>query len=146
MFKKITDYKNLNSIIGLLIITFLILFNLYNKKKQVEIEKYEGKSIAYTKQIIRGEDLNSIKFYFYYKEKLFYSQQILKDEEKHRSDILNDYFLVTFDTNNLDKNYIHLDKKIKPDSVTLVKAGFTYKKYYEHDIATNTYIERYKWR
>ncbi len=134
-------------VFGLLLIVFLFVLGFYNKReKQEEIEKYDGKSIAYTKKIFRGENSHSIRFYFYYKNNLYYGEQTLEDEEEHRSDIINDYFLVTFDKNNLEKNYINLDKKIQPDSLTLINEGFKYKKYYEHDIATNTYIERYKWQ
>ncbi|WP_445711085.1 hypothetical protein [Flavobacterium sp.] len=132
---------------GLLLIVFLFVLDFYNKRgKQEENEKYDGKSIAYTKKIFRGENSHSIKFYFYYKNKLYYGKQTLEDKEEHRSDIINDYFLVTFDKNNLEKNYIHLDKQIEPDSLTLVKTGFKYKKYYEYDISNNTYIEHYKWQ
>lgn len=134
-------------VFGLFLIVLFFALSFYNKrKKQEEIENYDDKSIAYTKKILGGEDSHSIKYYFYYKNKLYYGEQTLEDEEKNRSDIINDYFLVTFDKNNLEKNYIHLDKKIEPDSLILISQGFKYKKYYEHDIATNTYIERYKWQ
>ena len=139
--------EKITYVFALFLIVLLFVLSFYNKrKKQEEIENYDSKSIAYTKKILRGENSHSIKFYFYYMNNLYYSVQTLKDEEKHRSDIINDYFLVTFDKNNLKKNYIHLDKKIEPDSLTLISQGFKSIKYYEHDIATNTYIEHYKWQ
>ena len=36
-------------------------------------------------------------------------------------------------------------QEIKPDSITLTKAGFKYVIYYDYDIPTNTYIKKHKW-
>ena len=62
-------------------------------------------------------------------------------------DILNKYYKVKYDLNNPKANYIILDKELKPDSLTLVKAGFSKTKYYIYDSGiTNKYLEKSKWK
>ena len=50
-----------------------------------------------------------------------------------------------FDKNNPESSHIYLNEEIRPDSITLIKAGFKYVTYYEHDMPTDDYIKKYKW-
>ncbi len=60
---------------------------------------------------------------------------------------LNKFYEVKYDLENPKANYIVLEKEVKPDSITLVKAGFTRTKYYIYDAGvTCKYIEKLKWQ
>ena len=61
--------------------------------------------------------------------------------------LLNKFYKVKYDINNPGGNYIVLEKELKPDSITLVKAGFTKTKYYIYDGGVSCrYIEKSKWK
>ncbi|WP_130734741.1 hypothetical protein [Flavobacterium sp. J27] len=145
MTKKYINYKILNVVIVFLLFC-LVFLNQYNntKKRKEAVEKYDGTGIAYIKETIYEDSHVYIRFYFYHNGKIIFSKQSERDE--NQTNILNNYFLVTFDTKNPKNNYIHLNKRVQPDSLSLVNAGFKYKKYYIHDITTNTHVEKYKWQ
>lgn len=63
-------------------------------------------------------------------------------------DLVNKFYRVKYDPNSPEKGHaIILSEELKPDSITLVKAGFTKTKYYIYDAgATCKYIENSKWK
>ncbi|MBJ2123035.1 hypothetical protein [Flavobacterium sp. IB48] len=49
--------------------------------------------------------------------------------------------------NKPEENEIFLEEEVKPDSLSLVKAGFTKTKYYEYDNGvTGKYLEKSRWK
>ena len=112
-------------------------------KHNQEIKTYSGSTIGLAnsfKYYTKTKDLN---YYFYINDQKIISKTSGNDLYNKN---LKKFYQIKYDISNPENNHIVLSKHLQPDSLTLVNAGFTYKKYYEHDIVTNTYIEHYKWR
>ncbi len=113
--------------------------NIYFK----EIESYKSKAIGKTNKIISaGKGTVFFQYYFYYNNKKYTSNSKHNNFDKNN---LKKFFLVSFDKQKPENSHIYLENELNPDSITLVKAGFKCITYYEHNISTNSYIEKHKW-
>lgn len=126
------------------LILLFILFILFDENRRKEkIESFTISTIGLMSTYSIKGSHGHYNCRFYINNKSFVS----KVSRKSRPiPILNQFYKVKYDKNNPENNHTFLNIKMHPDSLTLVKAGFESIKYYEHDIATNTYIERYKWQ
>lgn len=120
------------------------IFAIYSGNNyEDKIKTYSGRTIGIASSFENYAKTKDINYYFYINEKRIIS----KTPGNHITNrYLKKFYIIKYDKTNPENNHILLSNQMHPDSLTLVKAGFKYKKYYEHDIATNTYIERYKWQ
>jgi hypothetical protein len=131
------------SLLILLFIVFILIFSKIKKEKYNDkIKKYNGKTIGITSSIKVHAKTSDLRYYFYYKNKRFVAKS---NENKFSKKDLKKFFNVVFDKKNPEHSHIYLSEEIKPDSITLTKAGFKYVTFYEHYIPTNTYKEKHKW-
>jgi hypothetical protein len=117
--------------------------NYENKKRKEQIKSYKGETIGLATKIKLHKNGKDLNFYFYNNKKRFLSKIILN---KHNNYTINKFYKVTYDKNNPKNNFLHIKTPLEPDSISLVKAGFTYKKIYEHDYRTDTYKLKYEWK
>lgn len=134
---------NLKGIIVFLALLILFVFfvnynvNEYDKYKKT----FKGEAIGLATKIKHSNKTSFLKYYFYSDKKVL-SQVSSRDYE-----LVNKFYKVKYDLNNPEENYIVLEKELKPDSITLVKSGFTKIKYYIYDGGvTCKYIEKSKWK
>ncbi|MBK0370624.1 hypothetical protein [Flavobacterium agrisoli] len=141
---KKEKFKNLKiAAIGSIFILFIVFYYDYYKKKQFDKykETFKGETIALTTRITNGKG-GLLRYYFYDSNK-----KILSGTRKRYPKFLNKFYRVKYDLKNPKSNYIELENELKPDSLTLVKAGFTYTKYYKYDDGvTSRYLEGFKWK
>lgn len=133
-------------IFSFIVIAFLAMYfysNYENKKKQEQIKNYKGKTIGFATRIKSHKNSRDLIFYFYENGKKYLSKVDAKD---YNSYLTNKFYRVTFDENNPKNNFLYINKPLESDSISLVNAGFTYKKIYEHDFKTDTYKLRYEWK
>lgn len=129
----------------LIIIIFcglLFFFIFKGIKHNQEIKTYSGSTIGLANSFKHYAKTKDLNYYFYINGQRIISKT--SGRELYNKD-LKKFYRIRYDISNPENNHIILSNHLEPDSLTLVKAGFTYKKYYEHDITTNTYRERYKW-
>ncbi|MFH7017578.1 hypothetical protein [Flavobacterium sp. FlaQc-47] len=131
----------INVIIGLfsaLIIS--IIFYLYYKGEYKK--PLNGETIGLATRIKQGRP-STLRYYFYVDEK-----RILGRASLANPDLVNKFYRVKYDLNSPEKGHaIILNEELQPDSITLVKAGFTKTKYYIYDAGvTCKYIENSKWK
>ncbi len=141
--KVVANKINLTGIIVFLALVILFVFfvnynvNEYDKYKKT----FKGEAIGLTTRIKHSNKTSFLKYYFYSDKKVL-SQVSSRDYE-----LVNKFYKVKYDLNNPEENFIILEKELKPDSITLVKAGFTKVKYYIYDGGvTCKYIEKSKWK
>jgi hypothetical protein len=124
-------------------IMFLLFF--LSHKDADEYNKYEktfkGETIGLATRFERKGKRDYLRYYFYANKK------ILSEIYSNDDNLLNKFFRVKYDLNKPEENYIVLEEELKPDSISLVKAGFTKTKYYIYDSGvTCKYIEYSKWK
>lgn len=138
--------KTSSKVYFLILIIFcglLLSFIFKGIKHNREIKAYSGSTIGLAnsfKYYAKTKDLN---YYFYINGQRIISKT--SGRELYNKD-LKKFYQIKYDISNPENNHIVLSHHLQPDSLALVKAGFKSIKYYEHDITTNTYKERYKWR
>lgn len=104
---------------------------------------FKGETIGFATRFKHYSKSTYIKYYFYSGERIVGSMLVPGSNDSR----LNKFYKVKYDLGNPKANYIVLEKEIKPDSITLVKAGFTRTKYYIYDAGvTCKYIEKLKWK
>jgi hypothetical protein len=137
---------NLIGPILLIAILFLLFFlsskdaNEYNEHKKT----FKGETIGFVTRIDDKRRRDYLKYYFYSGRKIL-SEISTRDYNGH--DLINKFYKVKYDLNNPEDNYIVLEEELEPDSISLVKAGFTKTKYYFYDAGvTCKYIEYSKWK
>ncbi|WP_264532131.1 hypothetical protein [Flavobacterium sp. N502540] len=123
----------------------IMLMILFSRKNADESEKYgktfKGETIGFTTRIEHEGKRDYLKYYFYSDRKIL-SAVLSRDY-----DLVNKFYKVKYDLNNPEENYIVLEEELKPDSLSLVKAGFVKTKYYFYDAGvTCKYIEKSKWK
>ena len=125
-------------------VLFLLLLRYWDDHKYDDYRKtFKGETIGFATRYKHISKSTYIKYYFYKDGKILSSMKVTGNNNL----ILKKYYKVKYDLNNPKANYIILDKELKPDSLTLVKAGFSKTKYYIYDSGiTNKYLERSKWR
>ena len=138
---KENEGKIMLAITIVFIFLIIIYSNINEKEYYKKIDNYQGKTVGKVYSIRLGKH-SYLKYYFYDNNKKYYSEARYSE---YTFDNLGKYYHVIFNEKNPCESHIYLNKEIKPDSITLTKAGFKYVTYYEHDIPTNTYIKKYKW-
>jgi hypothetical protein len=134
---------NLIGPILLIAIIFLLFFlsskdaNEYNQYKKT----FRGETIGFVTRIEREGKRDYLKYYFYSGRKIL--SEVLSED----SGLVNKFYKVKYDLDKPEEHYFVLDEELKPDSISLVKAGFTKTKYYIYDAGvTCKYIEYSKWK
>ena len=128
------------------ILSTIILSSLYflvkNSNKNAEYKKtFKGETIGFTTRIKHSNKTSSLRYYFYTDKK------VLSQVSSRDYNLVDKFYKVKYDLNNPENNYIVLEEELKPDSISLVKAGFTKTKYYIYDAGvTCKYIEKSKWK
>ncbi|QOG02692.1 hypothetical protein [Flavobacterium sp. MDT1-60] len=136
------------SVVLLTIVILFILFVSNNANKyQRYKETFKGETIGFTTRIEHANKTSSLKYYFYSDKKVL-SEVSTRGYEGDEYELINKFYKVKYDLNNPEKgHYIILEEELSPDSLTLVKAGFTKTKYYIYDAGvTCKYIEKSKWK
>ncbi|CAM3924736.1 hypothetical protein FLWE109334_00210 [Flavobacterium weaverense] len=138
-------FKNLTIVMVIVcILSMIILLYTNYKHNQFDSRKktFEGEAIALTMKFKKSGKMRYLVYCFYVDGKILSKRKVIGGDE-----ILNKFYKVKYHLNNPRANYIILDKELKPDSLTLVKAGFSKIKYYTYDSGvTNKYLERSKWK
>ena len=129
------------------VILFAIIFLLFflSHKDADEYNKYEktfkGETIGLATRIEHKGKRDYLRYYFYVNKKIL--SEIYSKDDNH----VNKFFKVKYDLNNPEKgNYIILEEELKPDSLALVRAGFTKTKYYTYDDVKAEYLGEWKWK
>ena len=133
-------------IFSFLAVAFIFL-TLYSKNVKNDLENergnFKGITIGYATRIKSYKNSRDLIFYFYKEGKRHVSKI---DIRGNYNDVLKKYYKVTFDEKNAENNFLDINRNLEPDSLTLVKAGFTYTKVYDHDFRTDTYKLRHEWK
>ncbi|TDE02931.1 hypothetical protein [Flavobacterium hiemivividum] len=131
-----------------IVITFIssTIILLYTNHKENQFDDYKktfkGEAIGLTMKFKKSGRSRYLMYCFYVNSKIVSNTKTIGNDE-----ILKKFYKVKYDLNNPKANYILLDKELKPDSLALVKAGFTKTKYYIYDSGiTSKYLERSKWK
>jgi hypothetical protein len=134
--------KWLGTVFICIIVILFILIVRYNNNEQDEYKKtFEGETIGLATRIKHSGKTSSLRYYFYTDKK------ILSEVSGRDNDLVNKFYKIKYDLNNPEENYIVLEEELEPDSISLVKAGFTKTKYYIYDAGiTCKYIEKSKWK
>lgn len=146
--KMAEDKRDLNKtekIIGIIFFALIFLsvvFSIKNGNKYDEYKKtFKGETIGLTTRFERKGKRDYLRYYFYANKKIL-SEIYSKDDG-----LVDKFYRVKYDLNNPEENYIVLEEELDPDSISLVKAGFTKTKYYIYDAGvTCKYIENSKWK
>ena len=135
--------------LGMIVIFLLgmILIFLVRSYDNIEREKFKKRlteeTIGFATRAEHGDEISHLKYYFYLNEKILSKIEI----EGSGETLINKFYKVKYNPNDFSENYIVLEDELKPDSITLVKAGFTKTKYYIYDAGvTCKYIEKSKWK
>lgn len=124
-----------------LVILFVFFVNKYVKEYSEYRKTFKGEAIGLATKIKRSNKHTYLKYYFYS------NKRVLGEISSADYELVNKFYKVKYDLNNPEENYIVLEKELKPDSIALVKAGFTKIKYYIYDGGvTCKYIEKSKWK
>lgn len=124
-----------------LVILFVFFVNKYVKEYSEYRKTFKGEAIGLATKIKRSNKHTYLKYYFYS------NKRVLGEISSTDYELVNKFYKVKYDLNNPEENYIVLEKELKPDSIALVKAGFTKIKYYIYDGGvTCKYIEKSKWK
>lgn len=140
-FLKENEGKIMLAITIIFISLIMIYSNINEKEYYKKINDFQDKTIGKVYSIRLGKH-SYLKYYFYKNSKKYFSEARYS-EFTHEN--FGKYYRVIFNEKNPSESHIYLNKEIKPDSITLTKAGFKNIIYYDYDIPTNTYIKKYKW-
>lgn len=127
--------------------SYVLLIMFYLHYRQSGIDKYrstfKGETIGFATMYKHASRITYIKYYFYVNERIASKMEVSGGNE----DLLDKFYKVKYDLNNPNENCIFLEKELKPDSISLVNAGFKKIKYYVYDGGvTCKYIEKSKWK
>jgi len=138
---KETNWK---AIVFFILIGLLGLSIYYHKDDYSNHRKsFKGKTIGLSTRFKYGRKVTYLQYYFYLDKKIISKISV----EKYDPALLNKFYKVKYDLNKPEENDLILEEELQPDSITLVKAGFTKTKYYFYDAGvTCKYIERSKWK
>lgn len=145
---RITHKTNWVKVIIFFVLVGLFIFSLYYNNNEYENyrKSLKGETIALATRIKSSGKGRSLKYYFYSGKKVI-SAISIHDYHDDESELINKFYKVKYNLKDPEENYIILEKELNPDSITLVKAGFTKTKYYIYDVAVSSkYIEKLKWK
>ena len=134
--------KWLGTVVICIIVILFILIVRYNSNEQDEYEKtFKGETIGLATRIKHSGKTSFLRYYFYTNKK------VLSEVSSRDNHLVDKFYKIKYDLNKPEENYIVLEQELSPDSLTLVKAGFTKMKYYIYDAGvTCKYIEKSKWK
>ena len=123
----------------------LIMYQIYFGQKNDYRKSFKGETIALVTINEGSSDDKILRYYFYTNRKIL---RKIGNRSRHNNlyEEINKFYKVKYDLNKPEENEIFLDEELKPDSLALVKAGFTKAKYYEYDNVTAKYLEKSKWK
>lgn len=127
--------------------TIVIIFFFVVRNSNIEHEKFKKRlteeTIGFATRTEYANKTTHLKYYFYLNGKILSETKIDGSDET----LTNKFYKVKYNPNDFSENEIVLDEELVPDSITLVKAGFTKTKYYIYDDGvTCKYIEKSKWK
>ncbi|MHC0440036.1 hypothetical protein [Flavobacterium sp. 3-210] len=130
-------------IISLLGTILLIIKGNYNSNEFDKYKKtFKGETIGFATRIEHKGRQDYLRYYFYLNGKILSEVSV-----KNGFDLKDKFYKIKYDLNKPEEHYIILEEELKPDSLSLVKAGFTKTKYYIYDAGvTCKYIEKSKWK
>jgi len=138
------QYNKLKYFIVAFFISLLsvIVFTECREKRNHEYGKtFKGETIGLTLRIKKSGKSSFLRYCFYVDNK-----KILGGAAKADHNLVNKFYKVRYDLNNPEKGHFIILRELKPDSITLVKAGFTKTKYYEYDDVKVEYLGKWKWK
>lgn len=140
---KKTNWRK--TIVFFILISLFILSLFYHKEEQDNNykESFKGETIGLATRFKYGRKTIYVQYYFYLDKKIISKISVKKNDPE----VFNKFYKVKYDLNNPQESYIVLKEELEPDSISLVKAGFTKTKYYIYDAGvTCKYIEKTKWK
>lgn len=132
-------------IVGVIFI-LLISLTLYTRWRNNEYKNYaqtfKGETIGLTIRIKRSGKSSFLRYYFYTN-----NNKILGAASIANSNLVGKFYKVKYDLSDPKKgHYIVLKNELRPDSITLINAGFTKRKIYIYDAGVSCkYIEELRW-
>lgn len=127
-----------------IIIVGLLLYLIGNNQYDDYSKSFKGETIGLLTRLKSNDEHGYTLQYYFYTDKKIRSVVFVK---KYDNEDFNKFFKVKYDLNNPQENNIVLEEELEPDSISLVKAGFTKTKYYIYDAGvTCKYIEKSKWK
>ncbi|HEU4788106.1 MAG TPA: hypothetical protein VFS71_00305 [Flavobacterium sp.] len=145
---RIDRKTNWVKVIIFFILIGLLGYSMYNNGIQQDNyrKSFKGETIALTTRIKKSGKWRELRYYFYTDQKIL-SGRKTRHYEGNEDELINKFFKVKYNLKDPQENYIVLEEELEPDSLTLVKAGFTRTKYYIYDVAVSSkYIEKSKWK
>ncbi|CAC9972780.1 hypothetical protein [Flavobacterium panici] len=135
---------NWKAIVFFILIGLLGLSIYYHKDDYSNRRKsFKGEAIGLSTRFKYGRKVTYLQYYFYLDKKIISKISV----EKYDPTLLNKFYKVKYHLNKPEENDLILEEELQPDSITLVKAGFTKTKYYFYDAGvTCKYIEKSKWK
>ncbi len=130
-------------VIAVSCVLLLLFFRYYEQHKDDKYKStFKGETIGFATRFKYSSKSTYLKYYFYIEDRIVSWIMVPGGNENQ----LNKFYKVKYDLNNPYENYIILKKELKPDSISLVNAGFTKTKYYIYDGGVSCkYIEKSKW-
>lgn len=139
--KDLDKSERIGGIVIFILILIFIFFSIKKANKYDDYKKtFKGEAIGFVTRIEREGKRDYLKYYFYSDRK------ILSEVSSKDYGLVNKFYKVKYDLNNPEQNYIVLEEELQPDSLTLVKAGFTKTKCYEYDDEKAEYLGKWKWK
>ncbi|GIQ60552.1 hypothetical protein Flavo103_36880 [Flavobacterium collinsii] len=141
--------KNDNKFIFIMTGVFLVsiisltLFSRLRKNEYATYAKtFKGETIGLTIRIKSSGRSSFLRYYFYANDK-----RILGGASIVNPNLVGNFYKVKYDLNDPEKGHcIILNYELKPDSITLVNAGFVKRKKYIYDAGVSCkYIEEVRW-
>ncbi|TPG39358.1 hypothetical protein [Flavobacterium pectinovorum] len=142
---RVERKPNWTMVIFFFVLVGLLMYSIYNNDKQDNyLKSFKGEAIGLMTRVKDHDEYGYTLQYYFYLDKKIRSVITVKEYD---SDVLNKFYKVKYDLNNPEEHYIVLEEELEPDSISLVKAGFTKTKYYIYDDGVSCkYIEKSKWK
>ncbi|WP_338841435.1 hypothetical protein [Flavobacterium ginsenosidimutans] len=133
--------------IFLFMIAGLLIYEVYKNVQQDDYRKsFKGETIALV-TINEGSREDKVLRYYFYTDRKILGKIGNRSRHSNLYKEINKFYKVKYDLNKPEENEIFLEEEVKPDSLSLVKAGFTKTKYYEYDNGvTGKYLEKSRWK
>jgi len=131
----------------LFMIAGLLIYEVYKNVQQDDYRKsFKGETIALV-TINEGSREDKVLRYYFYTDRKILGKIGNRSRHSNLYKEINKFYKVKYDLNKPEENEIFLEEEVKPDSLSLVKAGFTKTKYYEyHNGVTGKYLEKSRWK
>jgi hypothetical protein len=145
---RITNKTNWGKVIVFFVLVGLFILSIYYNNNEYENYRkaLKGETIALATRIQGSGKARSLRYYFYSEKKVI-SEVNTRDYYGDEYELINKFYKVKYNLKDPEENYIILEKELNPDSIMLIKAGFTKIKYYIYDGGvTCKYIEKSKWK